>query len=62
MKRLKLASTLCLTLCLAISVILASCSTGGRDATAQHGVAAKLISPHLPFGNPSDAGASPNKE
>ena len=62
MKRLKLASTLCLTLCLAISAILAGCSTGGRDATAQHGVATKLISPHLPFGNPSDAGASPNNQ
>jgi hypothetical protein len=28
----------------------------------QRGVAAKLTSPHLPFGNPSEAGSAPNNQ
>src|SRR5262245_3657220 len=52
-----LAATLAATLILAF---LAGCSSGGRDATAQHGVAANVISPHLPFGNPSDVGGDPS--
>jgi hypothetical protein len=37
--------------------------SGGRsgaakpEATAKHGVAVNAISPHLPFGNPSNAGS-----
>jgi endonuclease G, mitochondrial len=62
MKRLKPAFTLCLTLCLSLSAILASCSSGRPDATAQRGGAAKSISPHLPFGNPSEAGSAPNNQ
>ena len=52
-----LAATLAATIILAF---LAGCSSGRPDATAQRGVAANVISPHLPFGNPSDAGGAPN--
>src|SRR5215813_46614 len=52
-----LASTLAATLVLAF---LAGCSSGRRAASSQPGVAATVISPHLPFGNPSDAGGDPN--
>jgi endonuclease G len=62
MKRLTLALTLCLTLCLAPLAFLAGCSSDRHDAAAQHGAAAKLISPHLPFGNPSEAGSAPNNQ
>src|SRR5262245_29644827 len=41
---------------------LASCSSGRPDGAAQRGVAAKLSSPHLPFGNPSEAGSAPNNQ
>ena len=54
-----LAATLAATITLAF---LAGCSSGRPDATAQRGVAAKLISPHLPFGNPSEAGGAPNNQ
>ena len=43
-----------------ILAFLAGCSSGGRNAASQHGVAATVISPHLPFGNPSDAGGDPD--
>jgi endonuclease G, mitochondrial len=52
-----LAATLAATITLAF---LAGCSPSRRDATAQRGVAVNAISPHLPFGNPSDAGSVPN--
>jgi endonuclease G len=52
-----LAATLAATVILAF---LAGCSPGGRGATSQHAVAAKAISPHLAFGNPSDAGGDPD--
>jgi endonuclease G len=52
-----LVATLAATLFLAI---LAGCSPGRRDATAQPGSAANVISPHLPFGNPSGAGDDPD--
>jgi hypothetical protein len=52
-----LVATLAATLFLAI---LAGRSPGRRDATAQPGVAANVISPHLPFGNPSGAGDDPD--
>jgi DNA/RNA endonuclease G (NUC1) len=52
-----LAATLVATITLAF---LAGCSSGGRGAASQHGGAANVISPHLPFGNPSDAGDAPN--
>ena len=52
-----LAATLAATIILAI---LARCSSGSREAASQPGVAANVISPHLPFGNPSDAGGDPN--
>ena len=59
MKRLTLAFPLCLTLCLAF---LAGCSSGRREAIAQQGVAKNVVSPHLPFGNPSEAGSSSNNQ
>src|SRR5262245_30006327 len=52
-----LAATLAATISLAF---LAGCSSGRRDVTAQPGVAATVISPHLPFDNPSDASGDPN--
>jgi endonuclease G len=49
--------------------LLAGCSPGKRDTTAQQGgasakraAAAKTISPHLPFGNPNEAGKDPNNQ
>ncbi len=55
-----IAATISLTL-------LAGCSSGKGDTAAQHGATAKrgvakLISPHLPFGNPSEAGSAPNNQ
>src|SRR5262245_52510196 len=47
---------------------LAACSpVGKQDGAAQRGAAAKqsaanLVSPHLPFGNPSEAGKSANNQ
>jgi endonuclease G len=52
-----LAATLAATITLAF---LAGCSSGSRVASSQSGVAANVISPHLPFGNPSDASSDPN--
>ena len=52
-----LAATLAATIILAF---LAGCSSGSRGPASQPGVAANVISPHLPFGNPSDAGGDPN--
>ena len=54
-----LAATLAATITLAF---LAGCSSGRGDATAQRSVAVNAISPHLPFGNPSEAGGVPNNE
>jgi endonuclease G, mitochondrial len=54
-----LAATLAATI---ILTFLAGCSSGRPDATAQRGVAAKLSSPHLPFGNPSEAGKDPDNQ
>src|SRR5882672_6690852 len=60
-------SLLAATLATITLAFLAGCSSGRRDATAQDGggaakraVAANVISPHLPFGNPSEAGSDPN--
>ena len=39
-----------------ILVFLAGCSSSKRDAPSKLGVTANVISPHLPFGNPSNAG------
>jgi hypothetical protein len=52
-----LAATLAATIILAF---LASCSSGRLDGAAKRAVAVKAISPHLPFGNPSEAGGAPN--
>jgi len=52
-----LAATLATTIVLAV---LAGCSSGGRNTSSQRSVAANVISPHLPFGNPSDAGGEPD--
>src|SRR5262245_24990286 len=52
-----LAATLAATIILAF---LAGCSSGSRGPASQPGVASNVISPHLPFGNPSDAGGNPN--
>jgi endonuclease G len=59
-----LAATLAATITLAF---LASCSYGRRDAaakrdTAKHTATADVNSPHLPFGNPSEAGKDPNNQ
>jgi endonuclease G len=62
MKR-RYISLLAATLAVAISLaFLAGCSSGRPDGASQRGVAAKLSSPHLPFGNPSEAGADPNNQ
>jgi hypothetical protein len=56
-------SLLAATLAAAITLVfLASCSSGRPDGSAQRGVAAKMSSPHLPFGNPSEAGSAPNNQ
>ena len=52
-----LVATLAATITLAF---LAGCPSSRREAPSQPGVATKLISPHLPFGNPSEAGSAPN--
>src|SRR5262245_45795445 len=52
-----LSAILAATLILAFS---AGCSPGKPAAYSQPEVNASLISPHLPFGNPSDAGVDPN--
>jgi endonuclease G, mitochondrial len=62
MKRRTLAFTLCLTLCLALSAILAGCSSSKRDGASERLVAVNVVSPHLPFGNPSEAGNTPNNQ
>ena len=52
-----LAATLAATIILAL---LAGCSSGSSGPASQRGIAATMISPHMPFGNPSDAGGDPN--
>jgi endonuclease G, mitochondrial len=55
-----LVATLAATIILAF---LAGCPAGRRGATSQPGVAAvaaNVISPHLAFGNPSEAGSDPD--
>jgi len=52
-----LAATLAATIALAF---LAGCSSSKRDGAAERLVAFKLVSPHLPFGNPSEAGRDPD--
>jgi hypothetical protein len=52
-----LAATLAATISLAFS---ASCSPAKLDGAAKRAVAVKAISPHLLFGNPSEAGGAPN--
>jgi len=54
-----LAATLTATITLAF---LTGCSSGKRDGTAERLVAIKVTSPHLPFGNPSEAGSAPNNQ
>ena len=51
------AATLAATISLAF---FAGCSPAKLDGAAKHAVAVKAISPHLPFGNPSEAGGAPN--
>src|SRR5262249_6343419 len=62
MKRLTLTLTLYLTLCIAPLSFLAGCSSSRPDGAAKRSVAAKTISPHLPFGNPSEAGSAANNQ
>jgi endonuclease G len=52
-----LTATLAATL---ILTFLTGCSPVSRGTSSQPGVAANVISPHLSFGNPSDAGGDPN--
>jgi endonuclease G, mitochondrial len=52
-----LAATLAATITLAF---LAGCSSGKRDGAAERPSAVKAASPHLPFGNPSEAGRAAN--
>ena len=54
-----LAATLAATIILAF---LAGCSPATLDGAAKRAVAVKAISPHLPFGNPSEAGNEPNNQ
>jgi endonuclease G, mitochondrial len=54
-----LAATLAATISLAF---FAGCSPAKLDGAAKRAVAVKAISPHLPFGNPSEAGSAPNKQ
>jgi endonuclease G, mitochondrial len=47
--------------------LLAGCSAGGPGGGSQRGTAAKqaaakAVSPHLPFGNPSEAGRTANNQ
>jgi len=61
---LRAISLLAATIALAL---LAGCSASGRDAaakrdTAKHTATANVISPHLPFGNPSEAGGAANNQ
>jgi endonuclease G, mitochondrial len=52
-----LAATLTATITLAF---LAGCPADRRGATSQPAIAANVISPQLPFGNPSEAGGAPD--
>jgi len=54
-----LAATLAATI---ILTFLAGCSPANLDGAAKRAVAVKAISPHLPFGNPSEAGSDPNNQ
>src|SRR5262250_700677 len=54
-----LAATLAATI---ILTLLAGCSPANLDGAAKRAVTVKAISPHLPFGNPSEAGNEPNNQ
>src|SRR5215831_2707457 len=54
-----LAASLAATI---ILTFLAGCSPANLDGAAKRAVAVKAISPHLPFGNPSEAGNAPNNQ
>jgi endonuclease G len=54
-----LAATLAATITLAF---LAGCSSGKRNGVAERLVAVNVVSPHLPFGNPSEAGRAANNQ
>jgi endonuclease G, mitochondrial len=54
-----LAATLAATITL---TFLAGCSSGKREGASERLVAVKVTSPHLPFGNPSDAGRAANNQ
>ena len=54
-----LAATLAATIPLAFFV---GCSPAKLDGATKRAVAVKAISPHLPFGNPSEAGNAPNNQ
>jgi len=58
-RAISLAATLAATISLAFFV---GCSPATLDGAAKRAVAAKLISPHLPLGNPSEAGNEPNNQ
>src|SRR5215471_6269171 len=64
-RAISLAATLAATIALAF---LAGCSPAKTDGAAKQSRAAakraavKAISPHLPFGNPSDAGSDPDNQ
>jgi hypothetical protein len=52
-----LAATMAATITLAF---LAGCSSGKRDGAAERLVFVKAVSPHLPFGDPSEADSDPD--
>ena len=54
-----LAATLAAMISLAFP---AGCSSSKRDGASERLVAVKVVSPHLPFGNPSEAGNAPNNQ
>jgi endonuclease G len=66
-RAISLAATLAATIALSF---LAGCSPAPPDGAAKQGgtgaaakrAAVKAISPHLPFGNPSDAGSDPDNQ
>src|SRR5262245_44593498 len=62
-KRAWSAISLAVTLAATISLaFFAGCSTAKLDGAAKRALAFKAISPHLPFGNPSEAGNEPNNQ
>ena len=58
-RAISLAVTLAATISLAF---FAGCSPANLDGAAKRAVAVKAISPHLPFGNPSEAGSDTNNQ